>query len=197
MSILLYHGSSVGGIHTLQPFTADHGKPYVYFTTSGISAAFYAARAVEKPYYWVPYGYDAHGTITYTEVWKNAFSDVFAGKKGYLYCCEANENALLRFPTHQSLRLSPDSVPVSRAEPIDNLQTWFLQREQEGRLVIQRYDTLTPEQLSLWYGLVFEELKDSVAGNPEENAYVRFVREKIPAVWERYLQETNQHEIVF
>ena len=54
MSILLYHGSSTGGIQTLQPSTADHGKPYVYFTTSDVSAALYAARVVERPYYWVP-----------------------------------------------------------------------------------------------------------------------------------------------
>ena len=59
MSILLYHGSSTGGIQTLQPFTADHGKPYVYFTTSDVSAALHAARVIERPYYWVPYGYDA------------------------------------------------------------------------------------------------------------------------------------------
>jgi len=191
MSILLYHGSSIGGIRALQPFTADHGKPYVYFTTSAVSAAFYAAPAIERPYYWVPYGYDAQGTITYTEVWKNAFSDVFAGKKGFLYCCEADEKTLLRFPTHQSMRLSPNPVAVSRVEAIDDLSAWFLQREQEGRLVIQRYDTLTPAQLSLWYGLVFEELKDSAAGNSTENAFFRFVREKIPAVWERYQLETQ------
>jgi len=128
MSILLYHGSPTGGIHTLQPFTADHGKPYVYFTTSDVSAAFYAARVVERPYHWAPYGYDAEGRITYTEVWKNAFSDAFYGKTGYLYCCEADDKALLRFPTHQSLRLSPDAVAVSRSERIDDLGAWLLQR---------------------------------------------------------------------
>ncbi len=191
MSILLYHGSSTGGIQTLQPFTADHGKPYVYFTTSDVSAAFYAARAVERPYYWVPYGYDAQGKITYTEVWKNAFTDVFSGKKGYLYCCEADEKSLLRFPTHQSLRLSPDPVQVSRVEPVNDLLAWFLQREQDGRFVIQRFETLTPAQLSLWHGLVYEELKESFFGNSAENAYVRFVQEKVPVVWERFQQEAQ------
>jgi hypothetical protein len=191
MSILLYHGSSTGEIQTLQPFTADHGKSYVYFTTSDVSAAFYAARAVERPYYWVPYGYDAQGKITYTEIWKNAFSDVYSGKKGYLYCCEADDKSLLRFPTHHSLRLSPDPVTVSRVDAVDDLHLWFLKREQEGKLVIQRYDSLSPAQLSLWHGLVFEELKDSFTGNSAENAYVRFVREKVPAVWERFVQEAK------
>ena len=190
MSILLYHGSSTGGIHTLQPFTADHGKPYVYFTTSDISAAFYAANPVERPYYWVPYGYDAKGRITYTEAWKNAFAETFSGRRGYVYCCEADDKKLLRFPTHQSLRLSVDPVPVSRAEAIDDLYAWFVKREEEGRLAVQRYETLTPEQLSLWHGMVLEELIGTI-GMHMDNAYVRFVQEKMPSVWERYIQEAN------
>ncbi|NLI54542.1 MAG: hypothetical protein GX417_09500 [Clostridiales bacterium] len=189
MSILLYHGSPTGGIRTLQPFTADHGKPYVYFTTSDVSAALYAARVIERPYYWVPYGYDAQGRITYTEVWKNAFADVFSRKKGYLYCCEADDKALLRFPTHQSLRLSQKAMSVSRADTIEDLGDWFLRREQEGRFVIQRYETLTPAALSLWHGLVLEELKESFSGGEVENAYTRFVQDKFPAVWERFQTE--------
>ncbi len=190
MTILLYHGSSTGGIRTLQPFTADHGKPYVYFTTSDVSAAFYAARIVDKPYYWVPYGYDPQGRITYTEVWKNAFMDTFSGKRGYLYCCEMDDKKLLRFPTNQSVRLSTDPVNVSHVEPIDDLYTWFLRREQEGRLIIQRYETLTPAQLSLWHGLVYEELKESFKAEEMENAYTHFIQEKIPVVWSRF-----QHEV--
>ncbi len=189
MSILLYHGSSTGGIRTLQPFTADHGRPYVYFTTSDVSAAFYAARVVERPYYWVPYTYDAQGRITYTEVWKNAFADTFSGKKGYLYCCEADDKTLLRFPTHQSLRLSPEPIPVSHADTIEDLGAWLLRREQEGRLVVQRYEALTPASLSLWYGIVLEELRESFSAGELENAYTRFVQDKLPAVWERFLHE--------
>ena len=191
MSILLYHGSSTGGIQTLQPFTADHGKPYVYFTTSDVSAALHAARVIERPYYWVPYGYDAKGRITYTEVWKNAFGEMFSGKKGYVYCCEADEKKLLRFPTHQSVRLSTEPVPVSHCDTIDDLYDWFLRREQEGKLVIQRYDTLEPGQLSLWHGMVLEELIANYSGAKQDNVYTRFVQEKLPAVWERFLHEAK------
>ena len=191
MSILLYHGSSTGGIQTLQPFTADHGKPYVYFTTSDVSAALHAARVIERPYYWVPYGYDAKGRITYTEVWKNAFGEMFSGKKGYVYCCEADEKKLLRFPTHQSVRLSTEPVPVSHCDTIDDLYDWFLRREQEGKLVIQRYDTLEPGQLSLWHGMVLEELIANFSGAKQDNVYTRFVQEKLPAVWERILHEAK------
>ena len=191
MSILLYHGSSTGGIQTLQPSTADHGKPYVYFTTSDVSAALYAARVVERPYYWVPYGYDTRGKITYTEVWKNAFYEMFFGKTGYVYCCEGDDKKLLRFPTHQSIRLSAEPVTISRCEKIDDLYGWFLQREQEGKLVIQRHESLEPTQLSLWHGMVLEELIASSSGITMDNAYTRFVQEKLPAVWERFLHEAQ------
>ena len=50
--MLLYHGSSKNELNTLQPFTANHGKPYVYFSTSEIAAAFFAASPVQRPYYW-------------------------------------------------------------------------------------------------------------------------------------------------
>ncbi len=148
----------------------------MYFTTSDVSAALYAARIIERPYYWVPYGYDAQGRITYTEVWKKRVCGRVLPQKGYLYCCEADDKALLRFPTHQSLRLSQKAMPVSRADTIEDLGDWFLRREQEGRFVIQRYETLTPAALSLWHGLVLEELKESFSGGEVENAYTRLCR---------------------
>ncbi len=191
MSILLYHGSSVGGIQTLKPSIADHGKPYVYFTTNAVSAALYAARAIARPYYWVPYGYDTLGRITYTEVWKNAFSDVFSGKSGYVYCCEADDRTLLRFPTHQSLRLSPEEIQIANCDPIEDLHAWFLQREREGKLVIQRYESLHPDQMSLWHGTVLEELIENFSNVAQDNPYTRFVQEKLPDVWERFLHEAQ------
>ena len=191
MSILLYHGSPTGKIQTLMPFTADHGKPYVYFTTSDVSAALYAPRAVERPHYWVPCSYDAQGRLVYTEVWEHAFADVFAGRSGYLYCCEGDDKALLRFPTHQSLRLSARPVGVLRSERIDDLHAWLLKRAAEGRLVIQRYESLAPEQLSLWHGMALESLAGSFSGTETDNAFARFVREKMPAVWERFLLDAR------
>ena len=126
--------------------------------------------------------------MTYTEVWKNAFSDVFSGKKGYLYCCEADEKSFLRFPSHRSLRLSVSPVPVARREEIDDLYTWFRQREQEGKFLVQKFESLTQEQLTLWYRVALETLSgDSPAG--KETEFSRFVREKMPVVWERFLFE--------
>ncbi|MEZ4628151.1 MAG: hypothetical protein R2912_08765 [Eubacteriales bacterium] len=106
---------------------------------------------MERPYYWAPYGYDAQGRITHTEVWKNAFAETFSGKTGHIYRCEADK-AMLRFPDIRASG-SPAPVPVSRSDKID-LYAGFLERERDGKLVIQRYESLTPDQLSLWHGMV-------------------------------------------
>ncbi len=47
--MLLYHGSSKTDLLTLQPSIADHGKPYVYFSTSEVAAAFFAASPGYRP----------------------------------------------------------------------------------------------------------------------------------------------------
>ena len=54
----LYHGSNILGLDVLKPRVADHERPYVYMTTIDTVAALYLCNAVEKPYYWFPYGFD-------------------------------------------------------------------------------------------------------------------------------------------
>jgi hypothetical protein len=66
-----------------------------------------------------------------------------------------------------------------------------LQREREGKLIIQRYESLSPDQLSLWHGMVLEELIENFTATELGNAYTRFVQEKLPAVWERFLHEAQ------
>jgi len=189
--MLLYHGSSTGDIRVLQPFTADHGKPYVYFSTDEVSAGFYAASMVERPYYWFPYGYDPNGKPFYSEIYPNAFSEAYHQKCGYLYACEADEKKLLRFASNQNTHLSTEPLAVHRCERIENLYDWFLQREAEGRLTIQRFANFTQDALSLWHGLVLDELRIVCGKGTRENAYARFVQEKLPAVWERYLKQAD------
>jgi len=189
--MLLYHGSSKSDLKTLRPSTADHGKPYVYFSTDEVTAAFYAVNAVERPFYWFPYEYDACGKPVYTEVFPNAFTEAYANKAGYLYVCEQDEKKLLRFPSNPNLRLAVEPVAVHHAERIDNLHAWFLQRERDGRLAVQRFGELSPATLSLWHGIVLEELHNACASGTLENPFARFVQEKMPAVWERFLLESE------
>lgn len=186
--MLLYHGSSIGNLQTLKPFIADHGKPYVYFSTNETAACFHAANIVDRPYYWYPYGYDPTGKIIYTELYTGAFQEAYSGKRGYLYTCDLPEETLLRFPSNPNARLSSAAVPVAKMEEIEDLYAWFLLRERENKLIVQRYDSLTPEAQSCWYGKILEDLReaDEKAG---ANALSVFIRQKLPAVWSRFESE--------
>lgn len=187
--MLFYHGSSRSDLRMLEPFTADHGKPYVYFTTDEVSAGFYAASAVERPYYWFPYGYDPSGKPFYAEIYPSAFTEAYQNKTGYVYTCEVDEKKLLRFASNRNTRMSTEPVAVSHCERIENLHDWFLQREREGRLTIQRFSNFSQEALSLWQEIILEELREVCPGKDKQNSYARFVQEKMPAVWSRYLRE--------
>ena len=59
----LFHGSNTKNISVLEPKQADHDRPYVYMTTIDVVAAFYLCNAVEKPYYWFPYGFYKNSII--------------------------------------------------------------------------------------------------------------------------------------
>lgn len=189
--MLFYHGSSRGDLRTLQPFTADHKKPYVYLTTDEVFAGFYAASTVERPYYWFPYGYDPNGKPFYSEIYPNAFAEVYQSKTGYVYTCEVDEKKLLRFASNRNTRMSTEPLAVLRCERIENLHDWFLQREREGRLTIQRYSDFTQEALSLWHEMILEELREVCQDHSQDNPYAQFVRDKLPAVWARYLRESE------
>lgn len=82
----LYHGSNTGDIKVLEPRQADHDRSYVYMTTIDVVAAFYLCNAVEKPYYWFPYGFDKNSDVpTYHELYPDALKQVSQGVSGYIY----------------------------------------------------------------------------------------------------------------
>ncbi len=81
--MLLYHGSNTANIKVLKPNQADHDRPYVYMTTIDVVAAFYLCRAVKRPYYWFPYGFENGSEIpVYHELYPNALKEVSEGVSG-------------------------------------------------------------------------------------------------------------------
>ena len=84
--MILFHGSRISGIKTLQPRQADHDQPYIY--------AFYLCNALQKPYYWFPYGFE-NGNMDvpiYNELYPDALREVSEGVHGYIYKVNVKEN---------------------------------------------------------------------------------------------------------
>ena len=157
----LFHGSRTGGIKVLEPRQADHDRPYVYTTTNRIVALLYLCNAVEKPYYWFPYGFNKDGVPVYHELYPNALREVSEGISG---------------------------CPVSKCTPIENAYEAVSELIERGELIVDRFEDKTPEQLDWWYNGLCEELKRKNMKEIPDCSYAKFVQKKLPEVWARYMQ---------
>lgn len=134
----LYHGSNTANIKILKPCQADHDRPYVYMTTIDVVAAFYLCNAVERPYYWFPYGFENGSQIpVYHELYPNALREVSEGVTGYLYKVAAKEDQILPFKNIPCARLATE--PVEMIETPDCSYAVFIKRKLPH--VRQRYQT--------------------------------------------------------
>lgn len=123
----LYHGSNIGDIKVLEPRQADHDRPYVYMTTIDVVAAFYLCNAVEKPYYWFPYGFDKDSDIpVYHELYPDALRQVSEGISGYIYEVEADDSQVIPFKNIPCARLATKPIEVVRCTGIENAYELFL-----------------------------------------------------------------------
>ena len=150
----LYHGSNVLGLDVLKPQLADHDRPYVYMTTIDSVAALYLCNAVEKPYYWFPYGFDETGDVpVYHELYPNAFKEVSEGVSGCIYVVDTNEDQYIPFKNIPCARLG--IVPMETPEQIrDALYKEHLERRgspmnSDELSIFKTYDSFEAERVSL------------------------------------------------
>lgn len=183
--MILYHGSRTLGLKQLCPKQADHDRPYVYLTAVKTVAALYLCNAVEKPYYWFPYGFGEDGVPVYHELYPNALREVSEGVSGCIYAVEAAEGQTIPFGKLSHVRLGTEPLDVAEVTDIPDAYAYLGRCIAEGSLRVSRYEDKTPAQLEWWYGTVAEELREKGLCNAPDCAYSRFVREKMPRAWEK------------
>lgn len=142
----LYHGSPKAGLQELQPAAsslADKKERLVYLTSLPTAALFYGVRCFEYTY-----GYNwkdgVPGGLHYIECFPNALYTLYGGKTGFLYSCEAEGLAATQKPNEY---VSSQPVPIARCQEIPDLYEALLEAEQQGRLEIFRYETLSQKML--------------------------------------------------
>ena len=181
----LYHGSNTLGLKVLKPQLADHDRSYVYMTTIDTVAALYLCNAVEKPYYWFPYGFDETGKVpVYHELYPNALREVSEGVSGCIYVVEANEDQYIPFKNIPCARLGTVPMEVVDTIKIDDAYAFLQEYIRFGKLKVSRYEDKTFMQLSNWYRMVADTMREKNMLEKPECSYARFVREKIPEAWE-------------
>lgn len=193
--MILYHGSNTADIKVLKPNLADHDRPYVYMTTIDVVAAFYLCNAVERPYYWFPYGFKSGSDIpVYHELYPNALKEVLEGVSGYLYEIHAQEDQVIPFKNIPCARLATEPIEVSNCVRVENAYDLFLEYVKQGRMKIGRFEEKSKQQLDWWYSTVAKYLKEKNMIEIQDCSYAVFVKEKLPEAWEKYGESCHESE---
>lgn len=96
-------------------------------TTMDVVAAFYLCNAVERPYYWFPYGFEGNGDIpVYHELYPNALKEVSEGVSGYIYEVLAEENQVIPFKNIPCARPAAEPIEVTDCIRIENAYHLFM-----------------------------------------------------------------------
>ncbi|MBQ7123537.1 MAG: hypothetical protein IJO01_02850 [Oscillospiraceae bacterium] len=184
--MILYHGSSTFGIETLEPRLADHERPYIYMSTLEIVAGFYMVNAVERPYYWFPYGFGSDGKVEYDELYPDALREVSEGKSGCIYVVEADEKDVLPFKNIPCARLGTVPMKVKKCIEIQNCYEWFLEQEKLGKFRVRRYEDKSEKELLWWNSRILSYIDEKEMIRTPDCSYAKFVKKKFPKVWEDY-----------
>lgn len=184
--MILYHGSNTFGIETLEPHLADHDRPYVYMSTIEIVAGFYMVNAVERPYYWFPYGFDRNGKVQYDELYPDALREVSEGRSGCIYAVEADEKDILPFKNIPCARLATVPMKVIGCTEINDCYEWLLEQEKLGTFEINRFEDKSEKEMQWWYKTILDYIDRKGMIETPDCSYAEFVKRKFPNVWEDY-----------
>ena len=191
--MILYHGSNTANIRVLQPHLADHDRPYIYMSTLEVVAAFYMCNAVERPYYWFPYGFDKEtGVPVYHELYPDALKEVSDGVSGSIYIVDADEDSILPFKNIPVARLATQPVKVLKEIKVENAYDLFMQYVAEGKMKIGRFEDKTEKAIANWHSMVLSYIREKDMIKTPDCSYALFVKEKFPSVWRQYEKEISE-----
>lgn len=180
---IFYHGSPTGGLRELKPFGSEHEEEYVYFTQNPVMALLYGVHPVEKPFRYYPYGFDQDGTVHYSEYYKNAFWDLYKGKKGYLYECAHIPS--VGNPTQiRDVFVCKNPVKVDRVTMIPDLYDCFMEYQQQHRFRIRTFESMSEQEIQYVYNDLKQTIQQYNLKQLPDSQMSRFIRNHFPEVWE-------------
>lgn len=186
--MLCYHCSPTAGLTILRP-----GKPKafdkpagVYLTTSQPMALMYGVRNFEYTY-----GYTRQGQIYFEEYFPNALESLYRGKQASLYTCRPGEVQTTQIPNEV---VCQDAVRIESETVIEDVCEALLEQERLGKLVIRRYEQLSPIMLEWIRRAEAEEIRRRnllQLGGP----MAEYMRLHYPQSWADV--EEEEHELLY
>ena len=178
---MIYHGSPHEGIELLEPRLSEQHNAYVYFTRNKVLATIYCVQIVSPPSNWYPYGFE-DGKLKYIEYYPDALEDVYKGKRGYIYSC-IEDNKMFNYPEINDVLVSETVVKTESCYEIIDVYEKLLEYEKEGKLIIQRFDTLTSKQKTSINEMILNEITRYNLLCTPENEYSKFIKTRFNTIW--------------
>ena len=187
--MILYHGSSVGNRKKLDPFVSEHKKPYVYLTSNPVVALLYTVKAVPKPFSFYPYGFDGDSAVVYSEYYDHCFSDIYRGKKGFLYLCRSVRKA--ENPTNiNSVYACEFPVWPDACIEIADVYLKLMEFKEKGLFKIKPFHAVSKQEMRYVYEDMRNTMKRYHLKAVPENPMSIFIKTHFPAVWRETLPST-------
>ena len=185
--MIAYHGTIVGGLHVLMPFEnpqSSLGYACVYLSTNKVLASIYIW---DKEYKLMTFGIGNDGKPVYTEFFKDSLLEFYSGVKGYIYKCDAE------FYSDESTNIScavisRDPVYIQDVDVVNDAYERILQYEQQGLLVINRYNTLSEEQKKRHKRLIIDTI-NKYDLLKYEHPLSSVISKKFPEIWEEAIRD--------
>lgn len=133
---MLYHVSQKTGLKSLQPHISTHQKAYVYAIENMVTGMLFGTR--QDDFDFIISTEDNDVPVLY-ECYPNAFQNIYQGKSCSVY--QVNDEGFQRGVTSWEPELVCESeVEVVNEIFIEDLYQRLLEEEQQGRLIIHRYE---------------------------------------------------------
>ena len=149
---------------------------------------FHLCNAVERPYYWFPYGFENGSNIpVYHELYPNALKEVSEGVSGYIYEVLVEETQVIPFKNIPCARLATEPIEVMNCVRVENAYDLFMDYVKQGKMKISFFEDKSERQLEWWYSRCTEYLEEKHMIETPDCSYASFIKSKLPQVWERYI----------
>ena len=184
---MYYHATNVSGLTSLKPHISNHGKSLVYFSSKRENILVYLSNAVEKHIKqkynrplkqynkWASYGFEPDGRLRIEEYYPNATIETFKGTSGYIYSVNQLNNAD-QLTTIKDVYVTQDEVVVDDCEYVADAYDEILKAEQQGKIVIERFETITDKKRQWIEKTILNEYN-----NTDNQDYKEFLLDKF--VW--------------
>ena len=179
--MILYHGSSIGGIIELKPFLSEHKKPYVYLASNPVVALLYTVKPVPKPFSFYPYGFSGE-KVVYSEYYENCFENIYKGQKGFLYECDDIKN--IETPTAINCAYTCQTpIKISNYSEIDDVFEKFMEYKENGLFEIKPFNAISEKELNYVYDDIRKTIDAHCLRKYPDNLMSKFIIAHFPRVW--------------